>query len=182
MPRLNFPRQALSGLGDIPLTAIVGSDLQNEAVTTRSHRLRLAHCSLQLRMETRTIANDAQADVVFIEAFGLAAQCLEEQIHQGADFIGRPLPVLTGEGKQGQHLDLGLGAHLDHRANSINTRFMPGDAGHEAFFCPAIVAIHDDRDMARHRGRRTLLGLVHLKPDPYTAIRSFSFSSVALAI
>jgi hypothetical protein len=35
--------------------------------------------------------------------------------------------------------------------NRIHTRFMPGDTRHKAFFRPAIIAIHDDRDMARHR-------------------------------
>src|SRR5471032_1373540 len=183
MAGLHFPRQALRCLGNIPLAAVVGCDLQHKTVAAGSDRLSFAHGRLQLRMEPRTVADDAQADVVLVQALGLTTQCLEEQVHQGTDFLGRALPVFTGEREQGQHLDLGLGTHLDHGTHSIDTRFMPGNAWHKALLRPAIIPVHDDRDMARHHGGHSLLGLFHEGVlTPYTAIRSFSLSSVALVI
>ncbi|MNL17844.1 hypothetical protein D3C87_1389640 [compost metagenome] len=105
VPGLNFPRQTLSGLRDIPLATVVGGDLQDETVGASGHVLGFTHGGLKLRMKPRTVTDDSQADVVVIEALGLTPQCLEEQIHQGTDLIGRALPVLTGEREQGQYLD-----------------------------------------------------------------------------
>ncbi len=158
---LHFTGQTLGSLGDIPLPAVVGRDLQNKTIAARRRGFRLAHRRLQFRMEARAVTNDPQTDVVVVEALGLATQRLEEQVHQGADFIGGALPVLTGEGKQGEHLDLGLGTHLDHRPHRIDTGLVAGDARQETLLGPAIVAIHDDRHMARHRGWHSLLGLFH---------------------
>ena len=42
MPGLHFTRQALGGLGDIPLTTVVGGDLQDEAIAACGQRLGLA--------------------------------------------------------------------------------------------------------------------------------------------
>ncbi|MCY1446071.1 hypothetical protein D9M71_626170 [compost metagenome] len=112
-------------------------------------------------METRTVTDDTQADVVVVEALGLAAQRREEQLHQRTDLFGGALPVFAGEGEQGQYLDPGLGTDFDDRANGVDTRLVPGNAGQQAFLRPAVVAIHDDRDMTRHRGRRRWLGLFH---------------------
>src|SRR5450830_205878 len=161
MASLHFAGKPLRSLGDVPLATIVGSDLQHKTVTASSNGLGLTHGRLQLRMEPRAITNDAQSDVVVVEALGLTTQGPEEQIHQGTDFFGRALPVFTGESEQGQHFDLGLGAHLNHRPYCIDTRFVPGDTGQKAFFRPAIIPIHDDRDMARHHGGHSLLGLFH---------------------
>ncbi|MNN86721.1 hypothetical protein D3C81_2041650 [compost metagenome] len=71
MPSLNFSSQSLRGLRDIPLTAVVGGDLQNETIGTGRHGLGLTHGCLKLGMEARTVTNDAQADVVVVEALGL---------------------------------------------------------------------------------------------------------------
>ncbi|MNH09764.1 hypothetical protein D3C79_692250 [compost metagenome] len=48
---LNFARQALGGLSDIPLATIIGSDLQDETIATSRQRLGLTHGGLQLRVE-----------------------------------------------------------------------------------------------------------------------------------
>ena len=98
MPGLHLTRQALSSLGDIPLTAIIGGDLQGEAATAGGQQLGFAHGSLQLGVETRAITDDAQADVVVQQLLRLTTQRAEEQLHQRADFFGRALPVFTGEG------------------------------------------------------------------------------------
>ncbi len=158
---LDLSRQSLRCLRDIPLTAVIGGYLQDKSIGAGRHGLGFTHGSLQLWMKTRAIANDAQADVVVVEALGLTTQGLEEQIHQSADLIGRTLPVLAGKGEQGQHFDLGLGTNFNDGTYRIHARFMPGDTRHKAFFRPAIVTIHDDRDMARHRGRCSLLCLIH---------------------
>jgi len=158
---LHFAGKPLRSLGDVPLATVVGGNLQHKTVTAGGNGFSLTHGRLQLRVEPRAITNDAQRDVVVVEALGLTTQGPEEQIHQGTDFLGRALPVFTGKREQGQHFDLGLGAHLDHCPYRIDTRFVPGDARQEAFFRPAIIPIHDDRDMARHHGGHSLLGLFH---------------------
>lgn len=74
VPALDLPRQALCGLDDVPLAAVVGGDLEEETGIAGSGGFRFAHGRLQLRMETRAIADDAQADAVLVELAHLAAQ------------------------------------------------------------------------------------------------------------
>ena len=51
MPCLHLTRQLLSGLGDVPLTAVVSGDLQHKALRTRSHCFRFTHRHLQIGMK-----------------------------------------------------------------------------------------------------------------------------------
>lgn len=101
MPRLHLTCQALSRLSDIPLTAVVGRDLQGETPVAGCQLLGLTHGCLQLGMKPRAVPDDAQANVIIQQTLGLTTQRTEEQLHQRADLFGRALPVLAGKGEQG---------------------------------------------------------------------------------
>ncbi len=161
MSGLNLTRQPLGGLRDVPLPTVVGSDLQHEAAVARGAHFRLAHGSLKLRMKARAVADDPQADLVLVQTLGFTAQCREKQLHQRTNLFGRALPVFTGEREQCQHFDPGFGADLDNGPHGIDTRLMACNAWQQAFLRPAIITIHDNRDMARHRRRHGRFYLFH---------------------
>ena len=78
------------------------------------------------------------------------SSALHEQLHQQADLFRRAAPVLGTEGEQRQVFDAALETGAHHLAHRLDTPVMPGDARHKALLRPAPVAVHDDRDMARH--------------------------------
>ncbi len=159
MPGLHLTRQALSGLGDIPLTTVVGRDLQGETPAAGSQLLGFAHGRLQLGMKTRTITDDAQADVVIQQPLGLATQRTEEQLHQRTDLSAGRCQFSLEKANRVSTSTPDSAQHLDYRANRIDPGLVPGYTRQQALLRPAVVAIHDDGDMPRHR---PLLVLVHV--------------------
>ncbi len=112
-------------------------------------------------METRAIADDAQADAVLVELARLTPQRGKEQLHQRTDLIGRTLPVLAGKGEEGQHLHTGIGTDLDHGANRIDSGLVPSHARQQTSLRPTIIAIHDDRHVAGYVPPRDPPDLFH---------------------
>jgi hypothetical protein len=76
-------------------------------------------------------------------------QHFEKQAHQTNDFIGRPVPVFTTEGKQRERLDPSLSTGLYDSTGTFNTRPMPQSAGMAALFRPATITIHNYGYMLR---------------------------------
>src|SRR5690606_42014203 len=110
--------------------------------------------------------DDAQTDAVLVEFAGFPTQGRQEQLHQRAHLVGGPLPVLAGEGEQCKDFDTGLGTHLDHGPNRIDTGLVSSHARQETPLCPAVVAIHDDCHMAGYVPPGHLPALFHLTTLP----------------
>ena len=87
-----------------------------------------------------------------VEFAHLAVQCVEEQLHQRADLVLRPAPVLAGEGEQGQGANAALKAEVDAGVDRACAGTVADGARATATLRPAPVAVHDDGDMARDAG------------------------------
>ena len=130
---------------------------------------RFAHGRLQLRMETRAIADDAQADTVLVDAH-LAAQGHEKQLHQRADFVRRTLPVLAGEREQGEDLDPCLGADPITALTASTPACRPATPGRRRFFAQRLLP---SMIMATWRGTHTSFRVFSMtSARPQTAMRS----------
>src|SRR5690606_40874269 len=92
-------------------------------------------------------------DAVFVQFADPVTQRLHEQAHQVTDFVFRPAPVFGTEGKQGQHFHTPAGAATDHRLHSPFAGAVAFVAGQATAARPAVVAVHDDRHVARYAGR-----------------------------
>jgi hypothetical protein len=83
-----------------------------------------------------------------VQFVDLALQRVEEQLHQPADFLFRPCPVLAGEREQGQRLDAAVEADVDAEVDRAGTGTMADQPRTAATFGPAAVAVHDDGKVA----------------------------------
>src|SRR5690606_25378355 len=110
----------------------------------------------------------------------------QEQLHQGTDLVLGPGPVFAGEGEQGKYLHPLAGTHLYDRANGVDAGLVTRHAGHEALARPAVVAIHDDGNVA---GDGAAIGVLvsharsafRMDGGHRLAIRPASFSSSAFS-
>ena len=73
-----------------------------------------------------------------------------EQLHQEADLGARPVPILIGEDEQGEVGDADFACGLDHGAHGILAAAMALATRKPALARPSAVAVHHDRDVARH--------------------------------
>jgi hypothetical protein len=102
-----------------------------------------------------------------VQVRDFALQGIEKQVHEHADLIGGPAPVLAAEGEQREMAHLAFRAFLHHPAHHPHAGTMAGRPRHAARPGPPAVAVHDDRNMLRRVG--------HL----HTCINSFSLSAMA---
>ncbi len=143
-------RQLVDGLQDIPAATVVGGDGQGQPGIVGGQRLAFANQRQQARFECHQIANHPQPHAIGMEPTDLALQRTDEQVHQKGHFLHRPAPVFRRKGEQGQVADVARNAGLDQRTHRLDATLVAGDTRQEAFLGPASVAIHDDRQMARH--------------------------------
>src|SRR5690606_16449439 len=97
---------------------------------------------------------------VRVELGDLALERVDEQRHEAADLVGRATPVLAREREERQGLDAGFGAAFDDGADRFDAGLMPGLAGPRPAPRPTAVAVHDDRDVARHGSGGLRLGRI----------------------
>src|SRR5579875_1108447 len=71
-----------------------------------------------------------------------------QELHQEAHLGAGPVPILIGEGEQGQELDTQLARGIDNGAHRVLATPMAFQARQAALGGPATIAIHYDRDMA----------------------------------
>ena len=103
--------------------------------------------------ETGCIDPEEKANLPGLDALERA----EEQLHQRADFLFGPPPVLAGEREQGQCLDAGFEAEVDADVHRAGAGAMADHARPATPLRPAAVAVHDDCDVPRQlRGARRL--------------------------
>src|SRR5699024_10324485 len=111
---------------------------------------------------------------VAVQFVHFLVQRTHEQAHQRAYFFLRTLPVLAGEGEQGQRLHAFAQAGFDHFAHRLAASIVAEAARAMPRLRPASVAIHDDGDVARHQGD---VGAGHGGlDDAQSAISSSSFA------
>ena len=103
-----------TGLGDIPMPAIISGDNQRHPGIVASKRLGALHMFLQVCTKRGAIADNAQADVVAVQLFDFPLQRKQEQAHQGRHFILGTAPVLAGKRKQGKYLHPFPGTGFNH--------------------------------------------------------------------
>ena len=143
--------QAPRSLGDIPAPTVICCDLQDQALVVPGCVFRLTDTLLQPTREGGRIADHTQLDIVGLHVPDFALQRGQEQIHQQTDLGLRTPPVLTAEGKQGEHLDAVPNAFLYRAANAGHPGLVSGVTGLAAGLGPATVAVHDDRHVLRDR-------------------------------
>src|SRR6185295_2190413 len=135
-------------LHDVPAPAVAHCHLHLEAGVRRGQLFRRGHARLQLHRQRLAFADEAQPHAVAIEFVDFAIERIQEQLHEAADFDGRPVPVLAREGEQRERFHLAARALLDAHAHRSHALAMSGMARLAAGFGPAPVAVHDDRDVA----------------------------------
>src|SRR3546814_8447440 len=92
-------------------------------------------------------ADHPEPDAVVVQVGDLAAQVEPQELHQVADLLWRPAPVLGGEPEQRQIADAKLAGGLDGAPHRLRTLAMAKAAQHPASPRPPAVAIHDDGNM-----------------------------------
>jgi hypothetical protein len=85
----------------------------------------------------------------------LAFEHVHEQLHQSADLVLGPAPVLAGEREQGQRPDPALEAEIDAGRDRARPGAMADDPGPAAAFGPAPVAVHDHGEVLGNAHRST---------------------------
>src|SRR5512139_832872 len=180
--------QFLHRLHDVPAATVIGGHGKGEARVVARQRLGIADQGLDALGKTRQFTNDPEANVVFVEPRNLVFQRAHEQFHQQADFFLRAPPVF---GTEREYREMGhptLGAGADHSAQRLNPLAMPRHTRHQPVFCPAPIAVHDDRDVpgdsfvCRNRLLLADRHAVYARLTAQTASRSFSLSASILSI
>ena len=128
--------------GQVPLAAIVGGDHQVQPGVVAGLGLGPGDVLLDRVREGREITDHREPDAVLVELADLALQRQQEQLHQGADLGPGTLPVLAGEGEQGEGLDPALGGAADGGAHRLHAGMVATHAGEAARPRPAVVAVH----------------------------------------
>ena len=133
--------------------AVAGGDVQLQAVVSGGQRFRRLHARQDRSVEAAALADEAQSCTEAMQFLDLALQRAQEQFHQAADFLAGPVPVLAGEGEQGQCADCVLQAELDAALDRTRAGAMADDPRPVALLRPAAIAIHDDGQMLRDGAR-----------------------------
>ena len=98
------------------------------------------------------VAEEAQAHVLLVEQRQLVHERGREEVHEQIDLVLRPLPVLSRERVDGQHVKAEADARRDRLAQRVDAGDMALAAVEPAGSGPAAVAVHDDRDVLGHAG------------------------------
>src|ERR1700730_5917223 len=95
-------------------------------------------------------AEKAHADVVALEDRHFFADIFAQELHEEIGFDFGAAPILDGESVEGESFDVQPRASFDGGAGSLGAVAVAGDSRKMTALCPAAVAIHDDRHVARH--------------------------------
>ena len=101
------------------------------------------------RLGTRQSRRPSEADahVALVQLVPPAHEDPLVEPHEVADLVGRPLPVLGGEGVDGEPLDAELERALDGVEQGLLARGVALGAGQAPLLGPPPVAVHDDADV-----------------------------------
>jgi hypothetical protein len=114
----------------------------------------------QLLRQLRTVTDHADAHAGTVELGEVLLDRDEHQAHQERHLLGRALPVLGRERKNGEVLDAPVGAGEHRLDERVDPGLVAEHARQEALLRPSAVAVHDDGDVLRH-GRADVGGFAH---------------------
>jgi hypothetical protein len=101
------------------------------------------------------LANEAQAHAALVQLGDLGPQVAAQQAHQAVDLVGGTLPVLRGEGIDGEVGNPQLDRRRDGVPQGLGAASVARRARQPTGLGPAAIAVHDDRHMS---GRRAIEG------------------------
>ncbi len=167
VPGRRLGRERAAGLGNVPSPPVGHGHHQPEPGIARGQLFRALHAPREFGAQQVPIADEAQPHLIAVQVRHFALQGVEKQLHEHADLVCGPAPILAAECEQRQITHLALDAFLHHPAHHLEAGAMSGGPRQAARSGPPAVAVHDDCDMLRRVG--------HLQ----TCINSFSFSAMA---
>ena len=102
---------------------------------------------MQLWVQRSTVAQKFDADIAVLIVKALD-EVLGEQLHDGTHLFQRALPVLGGEGVDGQHVKAKADAGGHGLAQRVDAGDVPTGTVQATGLRPAAVPVHDDRDVS----------------------------------
>src|SRR5882672_5749933 len=134
---------------------------QTEVEAARARRLALGAGDRGPEGEGEAVAapDEREADIMRGQRGGLAAQERAQERHERVHLRPRPLPVVGGEGEEGEGADPEPGRGFHDPAGGADPATVAGQASQAAGFRPPAVAVHDDGHVEPARGfliKRTL--------------------------
>ena len=149
---------SLGGLNHVPAAAIVGAYVQRDKTVVGGLVDGLRDQLLQGAGKAVRVAQHPQAHPVGVHGVDFFFQVSHEQPHEAADFFFGALPVFGAECEKTQFRDADLSTGFDNVPDPLRACRVTQGRGHEAFFGPTAVAVHDDGNVLRQgvgaRGRQ----------------------------
>ena len=146
-PSLHVSHHRLHCIDDFCASSIAESDGQDQFPKMGRFFLGRANPVLSGRRKQLVAPDGAKADALLNETCALRGEVMFQESHQGADFLGRTIPVLLGKSVDSQGMDAELQAEGDHLSDGVDAFTMAGDARQSSKFRPAPIAVHDDGHM-----------------------------------
>ena len=140
-----------------------------------------------IRCEHGQITNDLHGNFILCHRVNGFLEISAEQVHQRADFFLRTLPVLRGKCIHGKIFDANVFAVCCDGAECLCADLMSGGTRQPAFFCPASISVHNNRNMLRHWAvgrlrRRAVLFFQYIEQRHGTMHRPFFLNPCALRL
>jgi hypothetical protein len=152
---LHFGGDGASGFDDFGAAAVAEREDQRHAGVFGEGGLGLGELFLDEFGEAIDLADDFEADVVFVHLGYFGFQVAGEILHERIDFVFGAVPVFDGEGVESEVFDAEFAAGAEDGADTFDAGAMSFHARELTLLGPAPVAIHDDGEV----GREVLPGL-----------------------
>ena len=151
-PLLHLGRDGADGLDDLRAPAIAEREREREAAVLGKGLLRLHQLRLHRFGQSVNLPDGVETDVVLVQLPDLILEIAGEVLHQRIDLVLGAVPVLDGEGVEGEILDTRLARRAHDGAHGFRSLPVPLDAREMPLPRPTPISIHDDGHMNGHRG------------------------------
>src|SRR5688572_21618454 len=151
LARPHLPRQRAEGVQELVAAAVVEGHQQREAGVGPRLVHDVVDAAAHRHGHTTAAADHAEAHVALHQLGQLAIDRLLQEPHQRRDLVFRPIPVLRRERVERQVAQPDRVAGTHQRAGRLHALAVPGHTRQPAARRPPPVAVHDDRDVGRHR-------------------------------
>ena len=176
---LDLPGQGLRGLDDLAAAAVAQGQGHDHLGAVGGGGDGLGQFALHRFRELLQVADGIKGDLIVLHLGEFPLQVAAQNGHQDPDFQGGALPVLFGEGEQGEIRDAQFPGQAGDDPDGLHPDHMALDAQQAAALGPAAVAVHDDGHMTGKSvtARRMRIISQESTPDLQKAMISFSFSA-----
>src|SRR5690606_39131853 len=120
---------------------------EHQPVVPAGQSFGMRHALADRRGKALALADEADLHAAPVELVHLALERVHEQLHQRADLVLWPAPVLAGEGEQRQRRDAALEAEVDAGVDRPRTGTVAHRTWPAAALGPTPVAVHDDGEV-----------------------------------